>query len=138
MTYYRTHLRIRTCWSIRMHVGQQMAAEDKLQRVTWGQTLQVLFHRFSESLTLVSCFHICFLCLLLTFFIKKTLFKRYLSKLQLHCATGPNYSKKDLKGQVKKNIVVVFPHNQVLYSIHRVSVWFFYTLTLTLVNYSKC
>ena len=31
----------RTCWGIRIHVSLQMAAEDKLQSVTWGQNLDV-------------------------------------------------------------------------------------------------
>lgn len=32
-----------------MHVGQQMAAEEKLQRATLGQTLQGLFQPFSGT-----------------------------------------------------------------------------------------
>lgn len=44
--------------------------------------------------------------------------------MQLHFETGPNYSKKDLKGQVKKTIVVFFLHTDVnLCKLQQMLIW---------------
>lgn len=98
MTHYRTHLQIRTRWSLRMHVRQQMAAEDRLRSLTWAQTLQVPLCLFGKTIQLLGCLQYLCLCLLLLRFSIKKLIKRYVYKLQLQCVTGSYSSKKTLNG----------------------------------------